>query len=217
MDERTEVFLEKYRVPLPPYLADMSRHAGEHNVPIIRRSTGDILRYVLCTVEPDEILEIGTAIGFSALFMKECLSDKNVHITTIEKIEARYSQADVNFSKFDKDRCISLIKDDATDVIKRLKDEGKKYQVIFLDAAKGQYIYFLPILVELLDVGGVMVADNIFHDGVVMNSRYAVNQRDRTIHDRLREFLAAVTENDKLESLILPVDDGIVVSKKVKE
>ena len=217
MLDRTEVFLEKYRTPLPAYLSEMSKHAQDHNIPIITRGTGDVLRYILRTVVPDEILEIGTAIGFSALFMKECLPDEDVHITTIEKIESRYSQAELNFSKYDKDNSITLIKEDAGDAINRLREEGKRYKVVFLDAAKGQYIYFLPVLIDLMDVGGVLVTDNIFHNGVVMNSKYAVNQRDRTIHERLREFLAAVTGNERLESLIFPVDDGIVVSKKIKQ
>ena len=217
MTDRTEVFLEKYRTPLPAYLSEMSKCARNNNIPIITRGTGDVLRYILRTVDPDEILEIGTAIGFSALFMMECLSDKDVHITTIEKIETRYVQAEENFAKYDKEKRITLIKEDAEEAIKRLKEEGKRYKVIFLDAAKGQYIFFLPILVELLEVGGVMMSDNIFHNGVVMNSKYAVSQRDRTIHERLRDYLSAVTDNEKLESLIFPVDDGIVVSKKIKE
>lgn len=217
MTSRTEVFLEKYRTPLPDHLAEMSRYAADNNIPIISRGTGDILRYTLRTMLPDEILEIGTAIGFSALFMSDCLPDGDVHITTIEKIGSRYKLAEENFSRYDTKKRITLIKEDAGDAIERLKNEGRRYKVIFLDAAKGQYVYFLPTLIDLLDTGGVLMTDNVFHGGVVLNSRYAVNQRDRTIHERLREFLTAVTENERLESLIFPVDDGIVVSKKIKE
>ena len=216
MKDRIEVFLDKYRTPLPPYLLDMERHAREHNIPVIERGTGDILRYLLNTIKPKRILEIGTAIGFSALFIRECLPDDEVKITTIEKIEARYTQAEVNFREYDRSNRITLIKDDAKDAILRLKEEKETYQVIFLDAAKGQYISFLPTLIDLLEIEGVLIADNVFHEGSVMNSRYAVTQRDRTIHERLREYLKAITESEQLESLILPVDDGVAVSKRVK-
>ena len=216
MQDRVEIFLDKYRVPMPEYLLDMERHAREHNIPVIGRETGDVLRYVLRTVFPKSILEIGTAVGFSALFMRECLSEYDVSITTIEKIEARYEQAEVNFAQYDKKHQITLIKEEAADAIERLRTSGEKYQAIFLDAAKGQYISFLPTLVELLEIRGVLITDNVFHEGTVMNSRYAVPQRDRTIHERLREYLRAVTEHEQLESLILPVDDGVVVSKKIK-
>ena len=216
MRDRIDVFLDKYRTPLPPYLLEMEMHARSHNIPIIERGTGDILRYLLSTVKPKRILEIGTAIGFSALFLRECVSDDAVKITTIEKIEARYAQAELNFSKYDEGHQITLIKDEAADAILRLKEKNESYQMIFLDAAKGQYNSFLPTLVDLLEIDGVLVADNVFHGGTVMNSRYAVTQRDRTIHERLREYLKSITESDRLESLILPVDDGVAVSKKVK-
>ncbi|MBR6229375.1 MAG: O-methyltransferase [Eubacterium sp.] len=215
MKDRIDVFLDKYRTPLPSYLLDMEKHAREHNIPVIERGTGDILRYVLNTVKPKSILEIGTAIGFSALFMRECLPGNDVKITTIEKIEARYEQAQVNFDAYDTSHQITLIRDEAADAIRRLKVAGEKYQVIFLDAAKGQYISFLPTLLELLEVEGVLVSDNVFHEGTVMNSRYAVNQRDRTIHERLREYLKAITDSEQLESLIIPVDDGVAISKRI--
>ena len=213
MKERVDVFLEKYREPMPEYLADIEVMARENRIPVIDRGTGDVLRFAIRTVGAKRVLEIGTAIGFSALFMRESLPE-DATITTIEKIEARYSQAETNFKKYDKDGRITLIKDEAADAIERLKEQGETYDLIFLDAAKGQYISFLPTLVALLDVGGVLVTDNVFHEGVVMNSRYAVNQRDRTIHERLREYLKAITEHEQLTSVILPMDDGIAVCKK---
>ena len=213
MKERVDIFLEKYRERMPEYLADIETIARADNIPVIARGTGDLLRYTMRAEKVKKVLEIGTAIGFSALFMREILPEDGT-ITTIEKIEARYSQAETNFKKYDKDGRITLIKDEAADAIERLKEQGETYDLIFLDAAKGQYISFLPTLVALLDVGGVLVTDNVFHEGVVMNSRYAVNQRDRTIHERLREYLKAITEHEQLTSVILPMDDGIAVCKK---
>ncbi len=215
MKERVDVFLEKYREPMPEYLADIEAMARENRIPVIDRGTGDVLRFAIRTVGAGRVLEIGTAIGFSALFMRESLPE-DATITTIEKIETRYAQAELNFEKYDKNHQITLLKEDASDAIVRLKEAGETYDLIFLDAAKGQYISYLPTLVALLNIGGKLVTDNVFHDGVVMNSRYAVNQRDRTIHDRLREYLKAITSHEQLASLILPMGDGIAVSQKIK-
>ncbi len=214
MKERTDIFLEQFRERMPEYLLEISRNAKINNVPIIGRQTGDLLRYALRTKQPENVLEIGTAVGFSALFMKECVPA--ARIVTIEKIEARYTQAENYFKKYDKEHRIQLIKEDAAIAIEKLKSDGERFQVIFLDAAKGQYASFLPNLVEMMDVGGLLIADNVFHGGTVMNSRYAVNQRDRTIHERLREYMHAINEHEQLESMILPVDDGVAVSKKIK-
>ena len=195
------------------HLVEIEAYARENNVPVIGRGTGDIIRYYLRSVAPENVLEIGTAIGYSALFMREYLS-VNAHITTIEKIESRYTLAENNFKKYDKDNKITLIKEDAGDAIEKLRDNGNKYGVIFLDAAKGQYPAYLPVLVDLLETGGVIITDNIFHNGAVINSRYAVTQRDRTIHDRLREYMKDISENEGLNTLILPVEDGVAICQK---
>ena len=214
MDERVDIFLENYREQMPGFLSDIEKHAREHNIPVMSKRTGDVIRYTLHTIEPSSVLEIGTAVGFSALFMKTCVSPQT-RITTIEKIEARYSQAEVNFSRYDKEHQIELIKEDASEAIERFKSEGKRYQFIFLDAAKAQYSAFLPTLIELLETGGVLISDNVLHHGVVMSSRYAVSNRDRTIHERLRKYLKEVSSHPMLETLILPMDDGITISRKL--
>ncbi len=213
MEERIDVFLELFREPLPDHLVEIEAYARENNVPVIGRGTGDIIRYYLRSVAPENVLEIGTAIGYSALFMREYLS-VNAHITTIEKIESRYTLAEKNFKKYDKDNKITLIKEDAGDAIEKLRDNGNKYGVIFLDAAKGQYPAYLPVIVDLLETGGVIITDNIFHNGAVINSRYAVTQRDRTIHDRLREYMKDISEHEGLNTLILPVEDGVAICQK---
>ncbi|MEE3467037.1 MAG: O-methyltransferase [Eubacterium sp.] len=215
MKERVDIFLDKYRERMPDYLVELESVARSNNIPVIDRGTGDVLRYAIHTSKAKKVLEIGTAIGFSALFMREILPEDGT-ITTIEKIEARYSQAESNFKKHDKRQQITLLKEDAWDAIRRLHEQGEQYDLIFLDASKGQYISYLPILVDLLRVDGELITDNVFHNGVVMNSRYAVSQRDRTIHERLREYLQAITSHEQLTSLILPMEDGISISKKIK-
>ena len=101
------------------------------------------------------------------------------------------------------------------DVINDLCEKDEKFGVVFLDAAKGQYPSFLPGLISLLEKGGVLVTDNIFHNGAVLDSRYAVSQRDRTIHDRIRQYLEMLKNNDETETITLPIDDGIAITKKV--
>ena len=213
MEERIDVFLDLYRDSLPKHLLEIEKEAIQKNVPIIGHGTADILRYTLVSLRPKKVLEIGTAIGYSALFMREYL-EAGAHITTIEKIESRYLEAEDNFKKYDKDSRITLIKADASDAIKDLSEQGEKYGVIFLDAAKGQYPSYLPVLIKLMEPGGVLITDNIFHNGAVVNSRYAVTQRDRTIHDRLREYLKDITGCDELNTLIIPVEDGVAVCQK---
>lgn len=212
MEERIDVFLELFREPLPEYLPGIEKDAHKKNVPIIGHATADIIRYYLRSLPVKNVLEIGTAIGYSSLFMRECVPD--IKITTIEKIEGRYTEAENNFNKYDTDSRITLIKEDAMDAIKKLRDKGEKYQFIFLDAAKGQYPAYLPILIDLLESGGVLITDNVFHNGAVVNSRYAVTQRDRTIHDRLREYMKDISDNEDLNTLILPVEDGVAVCQK---
>lgn len=212
MNNRADIFLEKYRVPLPEYLIRMKEYADKEHIPVMARSTGDILRYIIRTHRPERILEIGTAIGYSALFMCSC--DTSVRVTTIEKIPSRYEMARESFEAYDPDGRITLICEDAMDALEKLQEKDERFGVIFLDAAKGQYKRFLPMLVRLLDEGGILVTDNIFHNGAVIDSRYVVSQRDRTIHDRMREFLKNVAKHEELESICVPVDDGVMVVKK---
>lgn len=214
MKNRIDTFLERYREPVPGYLREMEKYARDNHIPVMGRGTADLLRYIIRTLRPKNILEIGTAIGYSALYMKECVRP-DVTITTIEKIESRYEIAKDNFKKYDKDDQITILCEDAADAIVKLRDEGKKFDLIFLDAAKGQYVTFLQTLVDMLTPNGELVTDNIFHEGTVLNSRYAVTQRDRTIHERMREYLKLITEHEQIESVCLPIDDGIAVSKKV--
>ena len=213
MEERIDVFLDLYREPLPECFSEIEKYAADNHVPIMENGTADILRYTLRSLHPKEVLEIGTAIGYSALFMRECMPEGG-HIATIEKIESRYVEAEKNFRKYDADSRITLIKEDAGKAIEKLRDEGLKYEVIFLDAAKGQYPAYLPVLIDLLESGGVLITDNIFHNGAVINSRYAVNQRDRTIHDRLREYMRDITGHGDLNTLIIPIDDGVAICQK---
>ena len=208
--DRMEVFLEKYREPLPKPLEELERKALSEDVPIIRSGTRDMLRFLLRERKPKEVLEIGTAVGFSALCMREYLP-KSSHITTIEKVEMRLKEARGNLEMLDEDDRITLLEGDAAKVLKQLLTKGKSYDFIFMDAAKGQYPIFLPEIKRLMHSGSVMVTDNVLQDGDLIESHYAIERRNRTIHKRMREYLYSLTHDEDLVCSILPVGDGLAV------
>lgn len=212
--ERMEVFLGKYREEPPQYITDLERQALADEVPVIRRGTRDVLRYLLRTQQPEQVLEVGTAIGYSALCMKEFLPPHSA-ITTIEKVEMRLKEARKNLQCHDPEGRIFLLEGDASEVLKQLVKQEKFYQFIFMDAAKGQYLNFLPDVLRLLAEGGTLVSDNILHEGDVLQSRYAVTRRDRTIHGRMREYLQVLMDTEGLETICLPVGDGMTISRKM--
>lgn len=214
-DERIEVFFDTLRPELPDYIGNLEKEALRNEVPVIRRGTRDLLRYLLRVNRPGRVLEVGTAVGYSALFMKECLPEKS-QITTIEKVEMRLVEARKNLKKYDADGRIRLVEGDACQVLKQMSGAGETYDFIFMDAAKGQYLNFLPYIMSLLEEGGTLVSDNILHDCDVLESRYAVTRRDRTIHSRMREYLYTITHMEELETICLSLGDGVTVSVKRK-
>lgn len=209
-DERVRTFINSLDCENPAYLNELEKYALETDVPIIRRDMQSLLRVLLAMNSPKQILEVGTAIGFSALFMSE-YAPRDCHITTIEKYEKRIPLAAENFRKAGKEDRITLLTGDAVSVLKEL--EGT-YDMIFMDAAKGQYIHFLPDVLRLLPQGGVLISDNVLQDGDVIQSRFAVTRRNRTIHARMREYLYEIKHNENLETVILTIGDGTAVSVK---
>ena len=157
-----------------------------------------------------KILEVGTAIGFSALLMSE-YAPQGCHITTIEKYEKRIPLAKENFKKAGKEDRITLLEGDAVEI---LADMQETFDFIFMDAAKGQYIHFLPDILRLLEPGGLLVSDNILQDGDIVESKYAVTRRNRTIHNRMREYLYELKHREDLVTSIIPLGDGVAVSIK---
>ena len=190
------------------YLDELEQYALATDVPIIRKEMQSLLKTLLVMNKPKQILEVGTAIGFSALLMSEYMP-KDGHITTIEKYEKRIPLAKENFSKNQKTSCITLLEGDAIEILGELTDT---YDFIFMDAAKGQYINFLPDILRLLNKGGILLSDNILQDGDIIESRYAVVRRNRTIHTRMREYLYALKNHEQLQTVILPLGDGVTIS-----
>ena len=210
VDDRMVAFINSFDKGNTPFLNEIERFAIETEVPIIRKEMQNFLRFLLTMKKPMKILEVGTAIGFSALLMSEYAPD-GCQITTIEKYEPRIPIARENFKKAGKESCITLLEGDATDILKELDDS---FDMIFMDAAKGQYIHFMPDILRLLTEDGLLISDNVLQDGDVIESRYAVVRRNRTIHGRMREYLYELTHHPELETCILPVGDGITLSVK---
>ena len=218
--ERTEIFIESLNEGNTEFLDNLESEAIRDNVPIIRKSMQRFLKLMLELKKPENILEVGTAVGFSAILMAQ-YSQSDCHITTIEKYEKRIPLAKDNFLKSGFNDKITLIEGDAKDILNELLENENgddkfagKYDMIFMDAAKGQYINFLPDAVKLLKKGGVLITDNVLQDDTVIQSKFTVVRRDRTIHKRMREYLQALMKSDELTTDILQVGDGISVSVK---
>ncbi len=210
IEERMSVFIDSFDRGNPPFLDEIEKNAQEAGIPVIRRSTQSLLKFLMADRRPGNILEVGTAVGFSALLMSE-YGPGDCHITTIEKYGKRIPVARENFRRAGREGRITLLEGDAAEVLKTL--EGP-YDFIFMDAAKGQYIHFLPEVLRLLVPGGLLVSDNVLQDGDIMESRFAVNRRNRTIHARMREYLYELKHHPLLETVILPVGDGVTLSTR---
>lgn len=213
VDERMVTFIHSLEMPENELLETIEQEALDTYVPIIRKETKSLLKVLLCMQKPMNILEVGTAIGFSALVMSEYAPESS-HITTIEKYEKRIPIARENFRRAGKEDKITLIEGDALEVMKGLTGS---YDFIFMDAAKGQYIHYLPEVLRLLSPGGLLVSDNVLQDGDVIESRFAVERRNRTIHSRMREYLYELKHNDELLTSVIPLGDGVALSVRKEE
>lgn len=210
-EKRVSAFINSLDKGNTEFLNEIEDECRRTNVPVIRTQMQSLLRLLLAINRPQKILEVGTAIGFSALLMSE-YAPPGCRITTIEKYEKRIPLARENFKRADKDKVITLLEGDAAEILKELDET---YDFIFMDAAKGQYIHFLPDILRLLRTGGLLVSDNVLQDGDIMESRFAVTRRNRTIHARMRAYLYELKHNEQLETEILQVGDGVTVSVKL--
>lgn len=208
VDERMTAYINSLNPGNTEILDQIEREALDHFVPIIRREMQSFLKFLLAVQRPLKILEVGTAVGFSAILMSEYAPD-GCRITTIEKYEKRIPIARENFIRAGKADKITLLEGDAMEILKNLNES---YDLIFMDAAKGQYIYYLPELLRLMKQGGILVSDNVLQDGDVIESRFAVERRNRTIHARMREYLYTLTHCEELVTSVLPLGDGVTVS-----
>lgn len=213
VDERIVTFINSLDTENSEILEAIEQEALADGVPIIRREMQSFLKVLLLLQKPMRILEVGTAVGFSALLMSEYVPE-GCKITTIENYEKRIPAARENFRRAGKEKMITLIEGDAAEVLAGL--EGP-YDFVFMDAAKGQYIHYLPDVLRILAEGGCLVSDNVMQDGEIFESRFAVERRSRTIHARMREYLYELKHNDMLTTSIIPLGDGVALSVKGKK
>ena len=264
---RMDVFVEAMTPPGPAHLRSLEKQALDEGVPVIRPQTQNLIRFFLTLNRPGRILEIGTGVGFSALFM-QYYAPLDCRITTIEIDPVRAEKARNNFLRDDyargngtRDNCtrdnyardafnstsgiiqekrrplghslaepimdtagphpgahggagtIELLEGDAADILPRIHEDAS-FDLIFMDAAKGQYIRLLPEVLRLLAEGGLLITDNILQEGDVLSSRFAVTRRNRTIHHRMRAYIRALMEAPELETLLVPSGDGAAVCVK---
>ena len=210
VDERLVTYLHSLETENSEILEQIEKEAIESYVPIIRKEMQSFLKVLLRIKRPQRILEVGTAVGFSSILMSEYVP-KSSKITTIENYEKRIPIARENFRRAGKEEQITLIEGDAMEVLRTL--EGP-YDFIFMDAAKGQYIAYLPEVLRVLAPEGILVSDNVLQEGEIIESRFAVERRDRTIHSRMREYLYTLKHHSELETSVIPLGDGVAFSVK---
>jgi len=246
VQERIAAYLRSLEMDMPQYLAELESEAIADGVPIIRKDAQALLRFFIRMRRPKRILEVGTAVGFSCLYMNEYLGEDG-RIATIEKVPMRIAPAKKNLSAAPNAARIALLIGEAADVLKDLSEGGlrtqallnaaeledgqgeiylpagensiwqdgafaKPYDFIFMDAAKGQYMNFLPYILKLLAKDGVFITDNVLQEGSIAESKFAIARRERGIHMRMREYLYELTHREGLNTAVLPVGDGMSVT-----
>lgn len=235
VEERTAAYLNALEPDMPPYLEELEKNAVADEVPIIRKDAQALLRFLMRARRPARILEIGTAVGFSCMYMAEYMP-AGARIATVEKVAMRVRPAKENLAASPRAGAIALLIGDAADVLAGLAEGAagqnvpwevylpageasvwqdgafsEKYDFIFMDAAKGQYMNFLPYILKLLAPDGMFVTDNVLQEGSIAESKFAVERRDRTIHMRMREYLYELTHRAELNTAVLPVGDGMAL------
>ena len=213
VEERMRTYINSLDMGNTPFLENLEQEALESRVPIIRKEMQSFLKMMLAANQPASILEVGTAVCFSTLLMCE-YGRADLKITTIENYEKRIPIARENFKKADRESQITFLNGDAGEILGKL--DGT-YDFIFMDAAKGQYIHWLPAVLRLMHKGSILVSDNVLQEGDIIESHYLVERRNRTIYKRMRQYLYELKHNPLLETSILPLGDGAAISVKKEE
>lgn len=213
MSEITYDYMEEYIRSLIPerngILNEMEKFARENGVPIVQKETGVFLEFMTSMKKPKRILELGTAIGFSSILMYQAAGTEP-EIVTIERDERMIELANINLKKFNLDHNIKIEEGDCLEILEKLKEP---FDLIFMDAGKGHYNHFLPHCLRLLSEDGVIVADNVLFRGMVA-SQELVKRRKITIVKRMRTYLELVTQDENLITSVIPMGDGIAVTKR---
>lgn len=205
-------FMRERQAPVTDALKELEEFARRENIPIIPHETVAFFRLFLQTMQPKSILEIGTAIGFSALLMAEQVPDAK--IMTIDRNEEMIGFAKENFARFDQRKQITLLEGDAVDLLEHIE---QRFDLIFMDSAKSKYIVFLPEVLKRLEVGGVVILDDIFQGGDVARDIMEVRRGQRTIYRGLQRLFDATLDQPGLTASLIPLGDGILMIRKNQE
>jgi predicted O-methyltransferase YrrM len=206
--DRITDYIKSLETDRGPLLGEIGKRARQEGIPVIREETAAFLQTMTAAVKPKAILEVGTAVGYSTLLMAQVMPS-DCRIMTIEKYNKRIPVARKNFELAGETDRITLLEGDAEELLKGLSGP---FELVFLDAAKGQYLVWLPAILKLMEPGGMLISDNVLQDGDIIESRYAVERRNRTIHSRMREYLYELKHSERLVTSIVPIGDGITVS-----
>ena len=191
-------------------IEEIRAEAKRNYIPIIKRDTENFLKFILKMQNPGSILEIGCAVGYSAAVM---LENSDADIVTVEKMPERVEEAKRNIKYADFESRASILEGDAGEILKSLADKGEKFDFIFMDAAKAQYITWLPVVKNLLKESGMIFSDNCLQEGDLAESSFAIRKRDKTIHKRMREYIYLLLHDETLESWIFSIGDGVLLSR----
>lgn len=211
VEPRLVEYLNSLETELPEHLAKLEAYAIAHEVPIIRKEAQSFLKVLLELKQPKKILEVGTAIGFSASLLCEYMP-ADCTLTTIEKVPMRIVEAEKNLAALKRSQDVTFLTGDAEEVLRNLREQGNQYDFVFMDAAKAQYMSFLKQILPMLPAGALLVTDNVLQEGSIVESKYSITRRDRTIHMRMRDYLYELKHNELLTTSIVAVGDGMAVS-----
>ena len=218
--ERIRTFIKSFDKDEDELMERIRSEAEKRDIPIIRTDTADFLKMLIHMIKPKRLLEVGMAVGYSTLLFareisscieggKETAEKEEYFIHTCENDPKMIAEAKENFSKADMGNRIQIIEGDAEESLKNLHGS---YDMIFIDAAKAQYSIYMEEAIRLSHPGTVIICDNILGEGLVLESHFLVDKRDRTIHDRMRSFLEKIKEDERIETHILSIGDGMTVS-----
>lgn len=212
VDERVVEFMRYGQKPLTGNLREIQKDAEQNGIPIIPRETVAFLRFLLPHLQLEEVLEIGTAVGFSSSLIAEY---GHCHVTTIDRFEYMINQARANYQKYGLEDQITLLEGQASDILLTLP--SNHYDLLFMDSAKAKYIEFLPECLRVVKTGGMVMIDDILQAGTVFDPDHTIKRGARKIHRRLIELLEVVNEVEGLTSTIVPLGDGLLMITKEKE
>ncbi len=209
--ERINSYLLSLEPEPPAFLKELRKSAEARGIPVVRPASESLIRVLTELKRPEKVLELGTAVGYSALVMAFAGAGS---ILTVESREEHFKEAGEHIREACMEERIRTVLSEAGAFLETAKEERQSFDFIFLDAAKGQYPVWLGSLKELLAPGGILLADNVLQGGTVAESRFTVARRDRTVHSRMREFLYLVTHDPQLVTTVVPGGDGMSISVK---